>query len=195
MSDHETLTHLQSSWPETEDYLQRVGQVTNDLMVLRELQARESYEAGLTWLDRLGYDMSDVTAVPTGMQVLRFLYNRRIVVKAAMQLTVLQELQQELDAEDAELDVREDRTLELPPAEDARLWAMSELQRKLIAWALETAQRHGYEKRLAVAQAAILMNVVSMLEAEPGMTPEWAAESLRSVLSSDWFVKGENPQR
>ncbi|MGJ0202763.1 hypothetical protein NHL51_01210 [Leucobacter sp. gxy201] len=195
MSDHETLTHLQSSWPGTEDYLQRVGQVTNDLMVLRELRERESYEASLTWLDRLGYDLSDVTAVPTGMQVLRFLYGRRIVVKAAMQLPVLQELQQELDAEETDRDVREDQTLELPSAEDAQLWAVPELQRKLIAWALETAQRHGFEKQLTVAQAVMLLNVVSMLEAEPGMSPEWAAESLRSVLSSGLFEKDENPQR
>ena len=62
MNDQDSLAKLQKSWPETTDYLRRVGQVNNDLAVLREMSQREEYEVSLTWLDHLevGWKISRV---------------------------------------------------------------------------------------------------------------------------------------
>ncbi len=53
MYDQEMLAKLHATWPETTDYLTKLGQLNNDLMVLREIQAAEEYLP--SWLERMAY--------------------------------------------------------------------------------------------------------------------------------------------
>lgn len=201
MHDQESLAKLQASWPETADYLQRVGQVTNDLMVLRELAARDEYEATLTWLDHLAIDVEDLTEMPSAAMVLWFLHKQGISVKSAVSVAAFREIQDEHEAQwregsEATPNVLDEGPFGLPEADDQALWALPELQRKLTAWADETAARHGYmQTPVSLAQASILLLVCQFLEQEPEQSPEWAAECLRSALSSEFFAKAANPHR
>lgn len=99
MHDQESLAQLQATWPETADYLQRVGQVNNDLMVLRDLAARDEYEASLTWLDHLAVDVEDLTEKPSAVMVLWFLHRQGIPVKSAVSVPAFQEIQDEHEAQ------------------------------------------------------------------------------------------------
>lgn len=191
MYDQETLQQLRQSWPETTDYLQRVGQVTNDLMMLREM--RRVAASSSTWLEQLAVDEEDLLKMPTAVQVLRFLHAREIHVKTVAQVTEYQELRDEhtaaFEAREASTpEILDDPALVLPAAIDARLWALPEIQRKLTRWASDTAARHGRDvPNLSLTQATILLLVTVLLEQEPEQSPEWAEECLLSALSSEFF--------
>lgn len=198
MYDHEMRTRMQQTWPETTDYLRRVGQVTNDLMVLREMQQAEGYEASLTWLDQLEVDVEDLTATPTGAAVLRFLHQQGTMVRSATQVLEYLELQQEHERAFQEgygssPDLLDDPAFSLTSESDARMWAIPELQTALIEWATATANRHGRPGKVSLTQAAILMRVTQFLEQEPEHSPGWAAECLQSALSSGFFEQAANP--
>jgi hypothetical protein len=201
MYDETLLTQLAQTWPETTDYLRRVGQVTNDLQTIRELQQRDRYESSLTWLDQLEIDVEDLTQTPTAAQVLTFLYNREIVIRSASQIAEYQELRDEHELEQTEnqntlTDLLESTSLLLPAKLDARLWALPELQNNLIEWANETATRHGHQTLpLSLTQATILLNLCRFLEQEPEQSPAWAEACLQHALSSDFFEKTANPPR
>ncbi|MEV8339453.1 MULTISPECIES: hypothetical protein [Leucobacter] len=203
MHDQESLAKLQQSWPETTDYLRRVGQVNNDLAVLREISQRDEYEASLTWLDHLAVGVEDLTSRPNAAIVMRFLFARQIVIRSAAEVPEYRELQEAFDQEQTE-EYGEDSSsrehlLESPTSTfweslDQKMWSLHELHVKLALWALETATSHGYEgPSLTLTQAVILLNVCRFLEQEPEQSPGWAAECLRSALSSDFFEKAANP--
>lgn len=200
MFDQQSLSQLQKSWPETTDYLERVGQVTNDLSVLREMLQRDGYEMKLDWLDQLAVDVEDLTKTPTAVAVMMFLHRRGISIRSAAQIEDYQELREEQEQDYSEgygssAEILDDPTFVLPSLLDARLWALPELQKKLIAWATETSARHGEPNgQPTLTQAAILMRVTQFLEQEPEQSPEWAAECLRSALSSEFYSKAGSPQ-
>ncbi|MCS3427594.1 hypothetical protein [Leucobacter aridicollis] len=50
MYDQEVLAKLQATWPETTDYLTKLGQLNNDLMALREMQAADEHIP--SWLEQ-----------------------------------------------------------------------------------------------------------------------------------------------
>jgi hypothetical protein len=201
MNDHETLNRMQQSWPETDNYLERVGQVQNDLMVLREVAAREAYESSLTWLDHLAVGVEDLTKRPNAGLVMQMLFRDGVVIRDAMEVPEFRELKEAHDHDQAvdqeDPDFRE-HLLETPGLQfweslDEAIWALPEFQKKLTAWADQTAIRHGHsETPVSLAQAAILFNVCQFLEQEPEPSPGWAAECLRSALSSEFFEKAVN---
>lgn len=204
MIDQEQLAKLQASWPTTENYLERVGQVNNDLMVLREAAARDEYESSLTWLDHLAVSVEDLTKRPNAALVMQALFRHGVVIRNAMEVTEFRELKEAHDHDQAvdqeDPDFRE-HLLETPGLKfwkrlDEAIWALPEFQKKLTAWAGETAIRHGHsEMPLTLAQASILFNVCQYLDQEPEPSPGWAAECLRSALSSEFFAKAANPHR
>lgn len=204
MQDQEMLARLRESWPETTDYLTQVGQANNDLSVMRELAHRETYEASLTWLDQLAVGVEDLTKRPNAARVMRLLFSEgtkflsakevpeyREVAEAHRhdQIADLQELQ---DPEDIE-HLLESDNLVFAESLDEALWLLPELQESLLRWAAETAQRHEHTQMVTLAQTWILFNVCQFLESEPEQSPVWAAECLRSALSSDFFEKAGNP--
>lgn len=193
MYDQEMLAQLQRTWPETEDFLQRVGQVTNDLQVLREL--RMTGLSAPTWLEELAVDEADLLQTPSAVEVLRFLQARGILVRSAAEVTEYQELREEqteaFEAGQASTsEILEDLAFAVPARIDARLWALPELQRKLTAWAAETAERYGRAgTTLSLTQVTLLMQLARFLEQEPEQSAEWAAGCLRSALSSEFFER------
>ena len=205
MNDQESLAKLQASWPETTDYLRRVGQVNNDLAVLREMSQRDEYEASLTWLDRLEVGVEDLTMQPNPVTVLWFLHRNGTEISTASQVVSYREIREEYDQEQERIngensslswDVLDEGPFNLPSADEQQMWELPELQQKFLEWASETAARHGYEGPApTLAQAVILLNVCRFLEQEPEQSPGWAAECLRSALSSVFFEKAANPAR
>ncbi|GAA2823401.1 hypothetical protein [Leucobacter komagatae] len=199
MYDQEMLAKLQATWPETTDYLTKLGQLNNDLMVLRDIQAADEHIP--SWLEILAYSEDDFAKTPTAMRVLRFLYERQIMVASRRTVPAFQELQVDREARYERDDVSTPELLEAYPpvelleAEDAMLWALPELQKKLTAWAKETAARHGSPTPLmTLTQATILMLVVEALEQDLNTSPEWQAECLQSALSSEFYQQAGSPQ-
>lgn len=195
--DQQLLHDLSKTWPETADYLKRVGQVQNDLLVLQEEAARESHTP--SWMDELGIETSDLLRVPTAVSVMRFLYENRIIVPTARQIPEYQEDQEMLEQARAEgdslhLDVLEDPQYLLSEASDLRMWALPELQMKLMEWAAETAKR--FDPLLGkpnLSQSTILHMVARFLDQDQNRSPEFQAECWRSVLSSEYYAKAGNP--
>lgn len=190
MYSPETLARLQQTWPETTDYLQRVGQVNNDLMVMREMQSEQPEG----WMDRLGVEERDLLELPTGLVALQFLNAQGITVSAAMRLPELQELatdQQEMfeAGETAYENFLEDPTTVLPSeALELRVWALPELQKKLIEWANATATTVGAQvPPMTLTQAAILLWVHRFVDQSADRV--YGQEYLRSALSSEFFKK------
>lgn len=201
MNEQQALHRMQQTWAETEDYLQRVGQVNNDLMAIREMTDRDEYESSLTWLDHLSVGVEDLTAHTSAVSVLQHLHRHGKRVPTASQVTTYQEIRDEHEAlweagSETHPDVLDGPLFELTDANDQALWELPELQDQLLCWAAETAKRHDYQgPALTVKQATILMLVTRFLDQEEEHSPEWAAECLRSALSSDFFVKaGNRPQ-
>ncbi len=196
MYDQVILDHMQKTWPETEDYLRRVGQVTNDLLALRELLVTE--RPAPTWMEKLAVDEADLLQTPSSVEVLRFLHTRGILVRSAAEVTEYQELRDEQTeafetGEASTPEILEDLAFALPARIDARLWALPELQEKLTAWAAETSERYGRpESMLSLTQVTLLMQLARFLEQESEQSAEWAAECLRSALSSEFFEKAGN---
>ncbi|UTX53294.1 hypothetical protein [Leucobacter aridicollis] len=198
MYDQEMLAKLQATWPETTDYLTKLGQLNNDLMVLREMKAADEHIP--SWLELLGYSEDDFMKTPTAMEVLRFLNQQGIVVQS--RLTVPKFLEFHTDQEEL-YEAGEESTPEVlevsPPLElrdeyDAMLWALPELQEKLVEWAKQTAARHGSPAPLmTLTQATILMLVVRALDHDLNKSPGWQAECLQSALSSEFYQKAAHP--
>lgn len=200
MSNDETLRHLNSSWPETDNYLVQLGQLQNDLMVMRELQMDDQYTP--TWLDLLAIDAEDLTQVPTAMSTLRFLDSRGITVPTASQVQAFQELateQIELHrlGEEESPNLLDVQGLELHEADDQKLWELPELQQQILRWATTEVNRITQtEHQVTLAQATMFMMLSRFIDQESGMTPEWAAESARSLLSSEFYLQaGKHPQQ
>lgn len=199
MYDQEMLAKLQATWPETTDYLTKLGQLNNDLMVLREMQAAEEHVP--SWLEQMAYTEDDFLKTPTAMRVLRFLHERQIVVSSKRTVTAFQELQ---DDQEKLFELEDESTpelleaypqVELLEAEDAMLWALPELQKKLIEWAKQVAARHGSPAPLmTLTQATILMLVVEALDHDLNKSPGWQAECLQSALSSEFYQQAGSPQ-
>lgn len=198
MQDQEMLAKLRQSWPETTDYLTRVGQANNDLSVMRELAQREAYEAQLTWLDKLAVGVEDLTRRPNAMSAMKELHSSGVKIASASQVKEYEELRQDHleeyeEGREPNAELLESLPFELPASTEQELWNLPELQNALMVWAAETAQRHGHPVKVTLAQAWILLNVCLFLEAEPEQSPVWAEECLRSALSSEFFEKAGNP--
>lgn len=198
MYDQEILQQLRESWPEPTSYLEQVGQLNNDLMALREMQLSETAAPG--WMDQLGIDVEDLTQPPAAAQVLTFLYARGIQVVSASEIPELVELRQDQEQEyqagyATTPEALEEPNLTLSASTDARVWALPETQQKLREWAEATAQRSSGEtiRPLTLAQAVILMRTTQFVDQEPEHSPAWAAECLRSALSSRFFEKAGSP--
>ncbi|WP_053353945.1 hypothetical protein [Leucobacter musarum] len=201
MTDQEMLARMQQTWPETDDYLARVGQVNNDLQVLREISERDQYEASLTWLDRLAVSITDLTELPSAVTVLQHLHLRGMSVATALTVPGFREIQEEhaqqyQEGYESSPEVLDGPVFGLPQATEQALWALPELQEKLLSWATDTATRHEYQgPTVTLAQAAILLNTVRFLEQEAEPSPGWAAECLRFALSSEFFKTAASPQQ
>ena len=198
MQDQEMLARLRESWPETMDYLTQVGQANNDLAVMRELAQRETYEASLTWLDQLAVGVEDLTRRPNAMSAMKELHTIGVKIESASQVQEYEELRQDHleqfeEGREPSPEMLESQPFELRASTEQELWNLPELQNALKVWAAETAERHGTPVKATLAQAWILFNVCQFLESEPEQSPVWAAECLRSVLSSDFFEKAGNP--
>lgn len=198
MQDLEMLARLRQTWPESTDYLARVGQANNDLSVLRELAQRETYEAQLSWLDQMAVSVEDLTQRPNAANVMSLLFSEGTKFLSATEVLEYKELS-EAHRADQLADLQEwqdpndlEHLLETPglvfsESLDEALWALPELQESLLGWATLTAERHGHPGQMTLAQAWILFRVCLFLEAEPEQSPEWAAECLQSALSSEFF--------
>lgn len=203
MTDQEMLARMQQTWPETDDYLKRVGQVNNDLQAIREMTSRDQYEASLTWLDHLAVSVEDLTKRPNAALVMQALFEVRIVIGSAMDVPEFRELREAHDHDQAveqeDPDFREHLLesvgLRFHESLDDSIWALPEFQQQLVSWATDTANRHGYQgQALMLGQASILFNTVLFLEQEAEPSPGWAAECLRSALSSEFFETATNPR-
>lgn len=198
MYDQEMLAKLQATWPETTDYLTKLGQLNNDLMVLREIQAAEEHMP--SWLEQMAYTEDDFLETPSAMEVLAFLNQQGIVVSSRLTVPAFREMH---DYQEDQYDSGDASTPEIleavPPlklleAEDAMLWALPELQKKLIEWAKQVAARHGSPAPLmTLTQATILMLVVRALDHDLNKSPGWQAECLQSALSSEFYQKAAHP--
>lgn len=195
--DQQLLRDLAKKWPETTDYLQRVGQIQNDLMTLRELSAKEAHTPD--WLEALAIEEQDLLTIPTGVEVLRFLFNQNIIVKTARQIPEYQEDQETEQAlheegDSPHQDVLEDPEYLLTAESDARVWALPELQTKLIEWTIETAERfRPGAPTPTLYQATILMKTARFLEQDLNQSPEFRAECWQSALSSKFYERAGNP--
>lgn len=200
MYDQEMLAKLQATWPETTDYLTKLGQLNNDLMVLREMKAADEHIP--SWLELLGYSEDDFLETPTAVEVLIFLNALGIVVSSRLSVSAFKEMHDYQEEQYASGDASSPEILEairplrLLETEDAMLWALPELQKKLIEWAKETAARHGFPAPLmTLTQATILMLVVRALDHDLNKSPGWQAECLQSALSSEFYQKAGSPQQ
>lgn len=194
MYDQQLLRQLQSTWPETADYLTRIGQTTNDLMVLRELRQVEPPSESI--LELLGYDDEDLLKIPAASTVLRFLYSRNEWVRSAAQIPGYRELWEEHETENKEYGGVEEfleTNFVFDPETDLRVWALPELQEKLTTWAATTAARYQPEtSTVTLTQATILMLTALMLEQEHH-SDALAAECWLYVLSSSFYAKAGSP--
>ncbi len=198
MYDQEMLAKLQATWPETTDYLTKLGQLNNDLMVLREIKAADEHIP--SWLELLGYSEDDFLETPTAVEVLVFLNSMGIVVSSRLSVPAFKEMHDYQEEQYESGDASSPEILEaihplrLLEAEDAMLWALPELQKKLIEWAKQTAARHGSPAPLmTLTQATILMLVVRALDHDLNKSPGWQAECLQSALSSEFYQKAAHP--
>ncbi|KAM9865640.1 hypothetical protein ACIFOC_01262 [Leucobacter aridicollis] len=199
MYDQEMLAKLQATWPETTDYLTKLGQLNNDLMVLREIQAAEEHIP--SWLEQMAYSEDDFLEIPSAVEVLTFLNQQGIVVSSRLTVPAFREMH---DYQEGQYDSEDASTPEIleavPPlrlleAEDAMLWALPELQKKLTEWAKQVAARHGSPAPLmTLTQATILMLVVRALDHDLNKSPGWQAECLQSALSSEFYQQAGSPQ-
>lgn len=202
MSTMEQLQHMQTSWPETTNYLTRVGQINNDLMVLREAAARD--RMSITWLDQLGITAEDLLAKPTAWSIASFLEQRAVKIEALLQLPeYLEDLtEQQTLFEQGEVSydsLVEDPSYQLTAAADEQLWSSPELGSKLVSWATQTVSRilasmsmSMSTPTLSLTQATIMFRLFQFLEQEE-TSPVLVAESLQSLLSSGFFEMAGTP--
>ena len=189
MSMMEQLSQMQSTWPDTTDYLTRVGQINNDLMVLREAAARE--QITVTWLDRLAIEPEDLLSRPAAIAVARMLHENRTPLQALSDLPEYREALGERVTL-AELPV-EDPSFTLTTESEEVLWSSPELGSKLTSWATATVERIlGTSTELSLTQAAIVFRLFQFLEQEDP-SPGLVAESLQSLLSSGFFEMAGTP--
>ncbi len=197
MSMYEQLQRLEQSWPETDDFLTRVGQLNNDRLLLQEAAARESMT--VSWMDRLGISAEDLLTLPSATEIARFLHER------GQRFEVLEASPEfrEDRAEQAELfasgESGTDRPLEDPSyllsAELAeQLLSSAELASKLVAWASTTSTRWTAARlQPSTLQALMLLRLFQVLEQEPELSPGLVEESVRSLLSSAFFEMAGTP--
>lgn len=196
MSMMEQLQQMQSTWPDTTDYLTRVGQINNDLMVLREAAARDRIT--VTWLDRLAIEPEDLLVRPAAIAIARMLHQKWTPLQALGALPEYQEALEEQreryeeGATPTELPV-EDPSFTLTAESDEVLWSSPELGSKLTSWATATVERVlGTSTELSLTQAAIVFRLFQFLEQEDP-SPGLVEESLRSLLSSEFFEMAATP--
>lgn len=196
MSTMEQLQQMQTSWPETTNYLTRVGQINNDLMVLREAAARD--RMSISWLDQLSITIEDLLVKPTAWSIAAFLEQRAVKIEALSQIPEYQEdlTEQQEMFEQGEVSydsLVEDPSYQLTAAADEQLWNSAELGSKLINWATETVLRiTGSTHGLSLTQATIVFRLFQFLDQEE-TSPGLVAESLQSLLSSGFFEMAGTP--
>lgn len=197
MYDQNLLKQLQARWPETDNYLDRVGQVTNDLMVAREIQQAATHTP--SWLDRLAIEASDLLKVPTAVDVLRYLHEHQIVIREAMTVSEYREAVEDYNLEQANgehsfFSPVEDQSFFLTEASDLALWALPQVQEQCVSVMQTVLERFvPNQPALTLEQAVILLRLITFLKQEPTMSHEWAEESVQSLLSEPFFTNAAIP--
>lgn len=192
MMTQESLPHqLQNRWPDTDNYLERVGQINNDLMVMREFQAAQNHIPD--FLERLAIGPGDLMKEPDGEEQLRFLYQQGIRVKSVEALPTFIEAQQEYrrEKDDETMDILEDSYRTIFFQAEAKIVAgMPEMQSKLTAWATQMLQMYAptYQEPLSYLQVLMLLRLTVFLDQEDAGA-EWREDSVRSLLSTSFFEK------
>lgn len=191
---------LQERWPATDDYLTRVGQANNDLMVMDEILRAELTIP--SWQDRLAIEDQDLRKRPRAHLVLRILLTKGVFVKSAKSIADYQEW---LDAyeEDhsgpeslTEVMLRDPYFTGFKEATSDQLWALPEFQDKVKTWAESITEAFGRPQQVSLAQAGMIVNLYQYLDQESTLTHELAEGSMRSLFSSEFFKKAApRPQK
>ncbi|MDA3146507.1 hypothetical protein JSO19_03840 [Leucobacter sp. UCMA 4100] len=184
-------------WPETKNYLERVGQINNDLMLAREIAARE--ETVPDWLEDLTISTEDLTEKPEAVALLKLLHRHQLKLHSLEQMEAYKELAEEhakncLENGEAVSSLLEATAFTtMGPKADEQLYASPELESVLIRWAEMTLEDSNIQApQPTMVQALMLAKLSLFLEQEPGMNPVWEAESKRSLLSSSFYSSGGN---
>lgn len=191
MNDFEQLHQLRQTWPETENYLDRIGQTTNDLQVLREMDAAEQIPS---WLNLLGIEETDLQTPPTGVDLLRLLHQAGVRVETATTVSAYQEmrqLQEDLyQSEETDTpEVLEDPAFQLLEADDRLLLELPELQAQTIQWARMLISRLLHqEAHPNFRQALMAARLYGFLNQGPRVSDESVAASLQSLLSASCYA-------
>lgn len=200
---------LQARWPETDDYLTRVGQINNDLMTMREIEYYENHIPD--WLERLAIGENDLVKEPNPMHILALLYDRGVNVPSRMTVPEFRELQRGYELSengemlfpadsletDSNCEVLEDSRYlpdSLGEEADARLLALPELESTLRKWVDQVM--HNFLKDtppVTLQQAFLGVHLISYLLQDQAR-PELWEDSLRSLRSSKFFEKAGNLQ-
>ena len=200
---------LQARWPETDDYLTRVGQINNDLMTMREIEYYENHIPD--WLERLAIGENDLVKEPNPMHILALLYDRGVNVPSRMTVPEFRELQRGYELSengemlfpadsletDSNCEVLEDSRYlpdSLGEEADARLLALPELESTLRTWVDQVM--HNFLKDtppVTLQQAFLGVHLISYLLQDQAR-PELWEDSLRSLRSSKFFEKAGNLQ-
>lgn len=197
---NETLRRqLAKRWPETDDYMTRVGQANNDLMVMAEILRAERTIP--TWQDRLAIEDSDLMKRPQALIALRILHSKGVVVESAESIPDYWEWLEAYRPESGaietatELLLKDPYVTEFRAETDEALWALPEFQDKLKAWANYITEVFNRPQKVTLTQAAMIVNLYQFLDQELRLTHELAADSMRSLFSTDYYVKAGQPAK
>lgn len=198
---------LQDRWPETDNYLERVGQINNDLLTLREIDAHEKYVPG--WLERLAIGKNDLVKKPNAIRLLALLHQRGVSVPSRMTVPAFREIQREYElSEEGEklfpedsldtnpnYDVLDSTYLTTVGTEgDAQLLALPGLESALKSWVDQVMSNFLKETPpVTLAQAFLMAHLAGYLLQEQAR-PELWEDSLRSLRSSKFFERAGNRQ-
>lgn len=196
---------LQDRWPETDNYLTRVGQINNDLMTLREIDAHEQHIPG--WLERLAIGENDLVKAPNAIRLLELLHQRGVSVPSRMTVPAFREIQREYEVsahgerlfpEDSletnpNYDVLDSPYLTTVGTEgDAQLLALPGLESALKSWVDQVMNNFLKDTPpVTLAQAFLMAHLAGYLLQEQAR-PELWEDSLRSLRSSKFFEKAGN---
>lgn len=196
MSNEPLNRQLQNRWPETDNYLERIGQVNNDLMVEREMRAAQNHLP--SFLEKLAIDVSDLLVEPDGETLLRFLHSEGIRVPSAEAHPAFVEEQAayQEDQENPMANVLDDPNWAITFEHQAQeLAALPEMHEKLLAWALRILNFYHLppSQHLSHRQVLMLVRLWQFLN-QSAAQDEWREESVRSLLSTTYFEKAANHQ-
>lgn len=188
------LSQLGNRWPETDNYLERIGQINNDLQVLREMQAAQNHVPD--FLEQLAIDTTDILALPEAMSMLRLLHEYEVTVESLETVQGYREARDEFLNQERALyqdqthwvDVLGD-SVELPLTSETeqQIQSLPELHTKVRVWAAARLAEAGLELQpVSLTQALMIVNLMLYLEQEEAGS-EWQADCLQSLRSTSFY--------